>query len=121
MAAILEHFQRGLELRVKGKWRDAIGEFDAALQLNTSHALAHAERGFSYGELGQPDQAVADLERAKALTDDRNFIADLEAAIKELREPAEHTAPGNFGWLWWVVLFLITFVLPIWGLLVIGI
>ncbi|MCH7577185.1 MAG: tetratricopeptide repeat protein [Chloroflexi bacterium] len=82
-----EHSRRGLELRAKGKWQDAIREFDAAIELNPSHALAHAERGFAYGELGEANRAITDMERAIALTRDPDAIADLEAEIKELREP----------------------------------
>ena len=66
---------------------EAIGEFGAALSLNPSHANAHAQRGFAYAELGHRDEAIADLERAKALTDDPDIVADLVAAIVAIREP----------------------------------
>ena len=54
--------------------------------MNPHHGNALAQRGFAYAELGEANIAIADMEEALALTDDPDLIADLEAAIKELRE-----------------------------------
>ncbi len=81
-----QHFQKGSELGDEGKWQEAIHYFGAALRLNPSHSNAHAQRGFAYAETGQRDEAIADLERAKALTDDPDIVADLVAAIVAIRE-----------------------------------
>ena len=80
-----EHFRKGMELDDEGRWQEAIAEFDKAISLNPNHVDALAQRGYAYAELGEANRAIADLEKAIALTRDPDTIADLEADIKKLR------------------------------------
>ncbi len=93
-------FQRGRELGDKGRWQEAIAEFDKAITMNPNYGDALDQRGFAYAELGEVNRALADMERAIALTGDPDTIADIEADIEELRKRAEHTAPKNSDWHW---------------------
>ena len=81
----VQHYERGLDLGDEAKWREAVWEFDRAIDLNPKHANAYAQRGFAYAELGDSQRAVADMEKATSLTRDPNIIAGLKAAIDKLR------------------------------------
>jgi tetratricopeptide (TPR) repeat protein len=90
---------RGEGLMEQGWWRDAIGVFDAAIQLDPAIAAAYANRGSSHAALGEFPQAVADLSRAieldpaqavyysnrarvyTILKDYEKAVADFDAAI----------------------------------------
>ncbi len=80
-----QYFQRGLELGKQRKWRESISEFDKAIDENPKHVDAWAQRGYTYGELGESKQAIADIEHALSLCSNPENIAELEDAIKELR------------------------------------
>ena len=82
-------FQRGCELANEGRWEEAIAQFDKTITMNPHHGNAYAQRGFVYAELGEANEAIADMEDALSLTDEPELIADLEAAIKKLRERSD--------------------------------
>lgn len=87
-AAEEQHFQRALELSSRGKWTEAIGDLEAAITLNPSHARAHAHRGLAYAQLGNADRAIADVERARSLSDDGDLGTHriVEDALQAVRD-----------------------------------
>ena len=90
-AAEEQHLQRGLELSDRRKWTEAIRDFEATITLNPSHPLAHAHRGLAYAQLGNTDRAIADVERARSLSDDDDLGTQ---RIVEVALQAVHDSEG---------------------------
>ncbi len=89
-AAEEQHLQSGLELSDRRKWPEAIRDFEATITLNPSHALAHAQRGLAYAQLGNTDRAVADVELATSRSDDddlgtHRIVKDALQVVRERR------------------------------------
>lgn len=61
------HYNRGHALGQRGRTQAAIADYDAALKLDPSFALAYYQRGQLYQMLGQSMQADMDLVRARQL------------------------------------------------------
>jgi Flp pilus assembly protein TadD len=55
------YYRRGLEYEKKGEYKAAISAYAEALRLNPGYAIAHMQRGLAYANLGQKQQAIADL------------------------------------------------------------
>jgi Flp pilus assembly protein TadD len=75
-----------MQLGDAGKWKDAIAEFNEAVDICAEHADAYAYRGSAYAEMGDSHRAKADLEKAITLTRNQKTIAEIEDALKALRE-----------------------------------
>ena len=58
------HNDIGVDLQLQGKLHEAIDEFDRALKLDPSLAMAYMNRGMAYLDLGQPQRAIEDLDQA---------------------------------------------------------
>jgi len=54
------YFNRGLACSKKGQYDQAISNFNKALEINPSYALAYRNRGAAYLAKGQYDQAISD-------------------------------------------------------------
>ncbi|MDQ1036894.1 tetratricopeptide (TPR) repeat protein [Streptomyces sp. V3I8] len=63
----LAHTLRGRELRHAGEYRQALAEYDRALELDPRLARAHYGRGFTHHLLGDFPAALAALDRADEL------------------------------------------------------
>jgi Tfp pilus assembly protein PilF len=61
--AAVEHFQRGLDLRVAGKPGEALVELDAAIALSPIYDAAYYQRGLAYLGLGKCLNAIADFDQ----------------------------------------------------------
>jgi tetratricopeptide (TPR) repeat protein len=59
---------RGSLFRARGQWEKAIKAFERALDLNSDYAEARAELGRIKIELGLPEEAIADIDKAIALS-----------------------------------------------------
>jgi tetratricopeptide (TPR) repeat protein len=71
------YYARGVSLERSNHWDDAERDFQAALKLNPNRADVLNYLGYSWVEKGQHlDQAVAMLEKARALRPMDGFIAD---------------------------------------------
>jgi tetratricopeptide (TPR) repeat protein len=99
------HNQRGREFLRQGKYQEAIGELDKAIQLNPRFAQAYNARGFARYLVKDYQNALADLDRAigldpryinayqnrsvvrKATGDTKGSMADL-AKVQALGVPA---------------------------------
>ncbi|TFI60104.1 tetratricopeptide repeat protein [Sphingomonas parva] len=58
------HLSAGLTQAWQQDWRGAIAAFDRAIALQPRLALAYLNRGLAYQQIGDPDRAAADLDRA---------------------------------------------------------
>ena len=58
------HFNRGVELAVKGLYDRAITDFDAAIGINPGFGDAYYGRGNAWGNKGNADRAIADFDAA---------------------------------------------------------
>ena len=61
------HLDHGRACLDKGKYDDAIADYDKAIALNPNHAYAYNNRAVAYGIKGDLDRAIADLDKAIAL------------------------------------------------------
>jgi tetratricopeptide (TPR) repeat protein len=61
------HFNAGLKLIKAEKSEEAIAEFDKAIKLDSTMAVAYYQRGIAYGNLGQDEKALADFKKALEL------------------------------------------------------
>lgn len=59
-----KHLNAGVELENQGKLGEAIAEYDEAIRLDPSFALAYSNRGAIYARLGQFQQAIQNLNKA---------------------------------------------------------
>ena len=53
-------YAEGVALYEQGDYRGAIAEYDAAIEMNPSHAWAYNGRGLAWSELGEFDRAISD-------------------------------------------------------------
>ena len=101
-----EFIQQGLENLKSNKYNEAIESFSQAIALSANNAVSHIYRGQAYVELGQPDEAMVDLNRAvifdplnpvlyywramawKALDSSINMVADLKLSCELGYAPA---------------------------------
>jgi len=100
------YFQQGLENLKNEKYHEAIENLSEAINLSSNDADLYIYRGQAYIELGQPDEATVDLNRAamydplnpalyywramawKALDSPINLVADLKLSCELGYEPA---------------------------------
>ncbi len=97
VSALLDH---GGDCLDKGKYDDAIADYDKAIEINPNVAIAYTNRGLAYGRKGEVDRAIADYTKAIAI--DPNFVlayalrggaykhkGDKEQAIVDYRKALE--------------------------------
>ena len=68
----------------KCDYDQAIADFDEAIALDPQDALAYANRGYAYYNLGDDDKAIADYERALELGLELSDHEAVEELLKEL-------------------------------------
>jgi len=99
-----------------GSYRNAIADFNRAIELDEDNAVLHANRGIAHFQTGGFDQAIADLSRAIELNPreasfrtDRGWVyhqqgeyglaaADYAQALS--LQPGSPAALANQAWLW---------------------
>ncbi len=69
VSALLDH---GGDCLDKGKYDDAIADYDKAIALGPNVAIAYTNRGLAYGQKREVDRAIADYTKAIAI--DPNFV-----------------------------------------------
>ena len=57
------HLDHGRACLDKGKYDDAIADYDKAIALDPNDAGAYTNRGVAYGRKGDKDQAIADFRK----------------------------------------------------------
>jgi len=57
------HLDHGGACLDKGKYDDAIADYDKAIALDPNDAIAYTDRGIAYGKKGEFDRAIADLRK----------------------------------------------------------
>ncbi|MFQ5814583.1 MAG: tetratricopeptide repeat protein, partial [Anaerolineae bacterium] len=58
------HFRKGVKFYLEGKYRKAITEFQASLEINPRNTTAHSNLGYLYYDIGLLDKAFAEQKRA---------------------------------------------------------
>src|SRR2546422_1794503 len=58
------HYNGGTDLADKGQLRDAIAEFDRAIEMDPQLAVAYANRAVAYGKLKDDQHALSDASKA---------------------------------------------------------
>jgi len=84
--------ERGMERRRSGDLQGALQEFDAALRLNPTLAVAYNNRGVTRHELGDLDGALADLDEALRLNPKYADACGNRAAVRTDRDDAAGAA-----------------------------
>jgi tetratricopeptide (TPR) repeat protein len=78
------HLDHGGACLDKGKHDEAIADYDKAIALDPSFALAYSNRGLAYAKKGDVDRAIADYDKA---------IADFRKALEI--DPSDHLTKNN--------------------------
>ena len=87
--------RRGTRLADKKQYREAIAEFDKAIELDPELGTAFAARGFAYAELAEVDRAAADIRKALSLIRDPKLIAHIEEVFEAKRRANEQQDAGG--------------------------
>jgi tetratricopeptide (TPR) repeat protein len=77
------YMSRGTALVTAGKLDEAIGDYNAAIQLYPRSVIAYAARAIAYARKGDGDHAVADYRQASAI--DAAKIREMATANEELK------------------------------------
>jgi adenylate cyclase len=64
----LGHYAKGFLHRTRGEHEDALAAFTLTVKHNPTFARAHAQRGAELVYLGRPEEGIADVEKAIALS-----------------------------------------------------
>jgi tetratricopeptide (TPR) repeat protein len=64
----LGHYAKGFLHRTRGEHEDALAAFTETVKHNPTFARAHAQRGAELVYLGRPEEGIADVEKAIALS-----------------------------------------------------
>ncbi len=82
-----KHFyDRGRQKAEHGKYREAIDDFNHAIQINPSYAEAYYFRGIAYSRLREEQKAIADFQKAAELHQQRGKTDDYQKAQGKIRE-----------------------------------
>lgn len=89
-ASAVEHRNRGLELVEEGRWKEAVAEFDKAIELNPKLFSAYNGRGVAYLELESYKRALENLDKANELAPNQPFILNNRGvAYLGLKQPEQ--------------------------------
>jgi tetratricopeptide (TPR) repeat protein len=80
---------RGSRLLAKGRYDQALGHFDRAIELDPDHALAFAYRGETFRAMGRYGQALTDFNHAIQLNPGDDDYIRKRAEIQRHIGPAE--------------------------------
>ena len=58
------HYDKGVQLAMKGQFQEAIGEYNKSLEYNPESAEAHSNLGFAYFDIGNIEQAIVEQTRS---------------------------------------------------------
>ena len=84
-----QRIERAQEFSESQRWEEALAELEAALAINPSVAIWHAQRGYLLEELDRPADAVPAYERALELEPgDPDVAMALAVALTRLRRYA---------------------------------
>jgi Tfp pilus assembly protein PilF len=61
------HFERGVTYLKLGNYRQAISDFERAIEINPDYAVAYHDRSVVYGILGDRRHEIKDLQKAQSL------------------------------------------------------
>ena len=79
------HYNAGVELQQQGRPKDAIAEYDQAIQINPRFALAYINRAVVFTILGKDAEAEQDIGRAVQLGIDLTTLRQTNETIQELK------------------------------------
>jgi tetratricopeptide (TPR) repeat protein len=65
----MDHYQNGMDRLSEGKYKEAIVEFQKGLKTEPNSPVLHYELGVAYGKNEQYDEAIAELTKFLALTE----------------------------------------------------
>lgn len=65
-----EHFEKGVQLTLKGQYDEAIKEYEITIQHNPKSAEAHNNLGFAYMDKGDVDKAIEHQKHAIEINPD---------------------------------------------------
>ncbi|MCX5692556.1 MAG: tetratricopeptide repeat protein, partial [Candidatus Omnitrophica bacterium] len=65
-----EALDKGIEYAQKGKYDEAISEYNEAIEINPNYAEAYSNRGDAYAKQGNLSQAISDCTKAIGINPD---------------------------------------------------
>lgn len=80
-----DYFNRGITYAKKGKYDQAISDFDKALGINPKDANVYCTRGFVRAERGEPDQAISDYTKAIEIDPERAMAYHVRASAYDAK------------------------------------
>ena len=81
--AALAYAMRALANSLKGKYDDAIPDFDRAISINPNFPVALNNRAWAHFKAGRPDSGVQDVDRALAMQPMSPHALDTRAHIRQ--------------------------------------
>ncbi len=92
----LERYNRGVELgEGEGRWRQAIGEFDKAIELDPDMVEAYRARGSAHHKLVEYDQAIADYQKAVGLDPGLTEVINVDLALAYFDRAEDRLIPSG--------------------------
>ena len=70
----LYHFQKGVFNAARGAYREAVSDYNKAIEIDPQNAVAYSNRGSTLQDLGRPEEAVSDYNKAIEI-DPQNAVA----------------------------------------------
>ncbi|MBI1912896.1 MAG: tetratricopeptide repeat protein [Deltaproteobacteria bacterium] len=105
-----EHFEKGVQLSLKGQYDEAIKEYEITIQHNPKSAEAHNNLGFAYMDKGDVDKAIE--HQKHAIEADPNLAngyfglamalekkGDKKGALENWKKFAELSQPHSKWWM----------------------
>jgi tetratricopeptide (TPR) repeat protein len=80
------HYNRGNDYFRQGDTKEAISEYNKAIELNPTYANVYYNRGQVYKSLGKKEEALADLEQFIFFADDPALIEQAKKEMEELKK-----------------------------------
>ena len=95
----LRCLSRGQRHVAKGRYEQAVADFDRVIELGAATAWVFAGRGHVNKEMGRYDQALADFDRASELDPTEDVFAAARTEIRELtgRTDTDDALPSDRG------------------------
>lgn len=105
-----QHFEKGVELSLKGEYEDAVAEYKKTIEYNPQSAEAYNNMGFAYFDMGEVDKAIEAQNKALEINPNLpngyfglalayDAKGDEEAALENWKNFIQYAKPHSKWWM----------------------